>query len=309
MLNGMYVYAFHSSPSIAAYPYLISLINNREHDQLTGLINSRHIPVYLRELALGEVAAQKGEYGQALSHLKKAKYYGAAQPDSVLGRIHYVLAVNYEALDQPMEALNYYLKVTDIRFRWSNAFYGKQARDRILLLRGQLKFRRQQLSSRVATSPDSTVAQGEFGLYLLRTGEYALAATHLELANGLEPNNINILFNLGLAYLKSGDVEAAKLSFLKANTENTDDPKILNHLALIYAGQGDYDSAIALFERVLNKGIDNFNARYNLARLYYRLGDSELMMSLLRQGMQDTSGDVSERYRRLINELSVTNSE
>jgi len=74
----LYASAFASSPSIAAYPYVISLINNREHDQLTELINSRHIPVYLRELALGEVAAQKGEYGQALSHLKKAKYYGAA---------------------------------------------------------------------------------------------------------------------------------------------------------------------------------------------------------------------------------------
>jgi len=295
--------AYKVNPALTEYQYFTSLMSDRNYDDVSQLPHFEKMPTYLRELLAGEIAAQKKNHTQALRHFLRAEKLVSIKGDLVQGHVFFNIASTYEQLDQHMAAISYYLKIDDYRLKWSSLFYEDKIKNRVSMLREVLSSKRKYLYDNSTKFPDNVVAQGEFGLYLLRTGEYQLAIKLLTKADQLQPDSFGILYNLGLANLKNGDIVSALQAFLQANAIRPDDGNVLNHIALIYSQQENYPKAITTYQKTLSTGRDNFNARINLGRLYYRLGMLDEAERLIQRGIDNAPDDVSERYQLIFNSI------
>jgi tetratricopeptide (TPR) repeat protein len=296
--------AYKVNPPLTEYQYFTSLMSDRDYDDVSQLPHFEKMPIYLRELLAGEIASRKKDYPQALKHYLLAEKLVSINADLVQGHVFFNIASTYEQLDQHMAAISYYLKISDSRLKWSSLFYEDKIQKRVSMIREVLSSKRKRLDNYSAKFPDNVVAQGEFGLYLLRTGEYQLAIKLFIKADQLQPDNFGILYNLGLANLKNGDIALALQAFLQANAIKPGNGKVLNHLALIYSQQENYTKAISTYQKALSAGRDNFNARINLVRLYYRLGMMDKADRILQLGIDNAPDDVSEQYQLISNSIS-----
>jgi Flp pilus assembly protein TadD len=75
----------------------------------------------------------------------------------------------------------------------------------------------------VQLNPDISQSQELLGKLLAREAQFDEAATHLERAVSLEPENVGALYQLAQVYSKKGQTERAKELFAKVGKMKADD--------------------------------------------------------------------------------------
>ncbi len=210
-------------------------------------------------IALGEVYALKGDYGQAKATFQKII---ALEPKNPQG--YYQLARLGLTAKKLEDAINYANQALaqDPNFlpalQLLMAVYGEQkAPEKALAVVRQT----------VGRAPKNPGLQQMLGEVLLAQNQAQAAITPLEEALNLNPNRMPALQLLTLAYLRMPDQEKA-LQQLEAKVADPKSSAVFSLvLAAIYERQQKFDKAINLYNSLLARNLFTTLARNNLAYL------------------------------------------
>lgn len=96
----------------------------------------------------------------------------------------------------------------------------------------------------IAKNPAAWMAHNNLGLLLLQQQRLADAATHLQLAADLRPQDADIRTDLGTAYHRLGRIDDARRVYEQALAIRPDDSFVLTNLAILDSGAGRIDAAV-----------------------------------------------------------------
>ena len=119
------------------------------------------------------------------------------------------------------------------------------------------------------TDPICFDAYAIAGVCFLQIDRNDTAQTLLEIADGLNPYNPAVLYNLGIAYLRKGEFRRAEKMQLQSTKRDPGFDKPLYSLANLYVYRGDIDKSFTYFEKL--ESIDGVPAEY-----FRVLGDNYL---------------------------------
>lgn len=110
------------------------------------------------------------------------------------------------------------------------------------------------------------------GVVLIRLGRHEQGLQELNLANQLDPSDLNILNDLGYGYLRSGDTETAIKTLTKARDLDPQNKRTNNNLALALGYHGELRESLKIFQQTMSET----EALANLGYLATQSGNTEL---------------------------------
>ncbi len=90
----------------------------------------------------------------------------------------------------------------------------------------------------------------------------------------LDPDNVNVRYQLAVALLREKRYEEAKGHLLKVYESLPNDADVSYYLGLAYAGSNEPDKAFEAYGRVESSGVKTAKESYELDKVYYNLGIS-----------------------------------
>jgi len=124
------------------------------------------------------------------------------------------------------------------------------------------------------------------GLLLASEKQYRAAQLELEKANVLQPETLEILYNLGQAYLRSGEYAKAELVLNRALKLKSDSPETLYLLAQVYQEQNRSVDAMDLLVGTHKLAPQNTDIIFLLARVSMTQNYFEDAIPLLESGLK-----------------------
>jgi len=293
------------TPRTGAHAYFNALLQNGQEEKAVELAAAENPRTYRYTLVRCELLIRQAEYAEALQACREALSLSAGYSATVRQQIHLAMGRTHEGLGKVLDAVYHYLQVLQEDSASMRLFFMDEAEAAVTRLRGQLEPREAVLRKAAEQQPASVRAQGEFGLFLLRTGRYSQASGRLQQASALQPDNWQISYNLGLAAAQSGDLERAHIAFGRVPRGEPAHAEGFNQLARLYSRQGEAEAALDYWQQAVAAQPANRNYRYNLARHYLRLGSRDLAREVLEAGL--ANGPESDRafYRQVMENLGV----
>jgi tetratricopeptide (TPR) repeat protein len=127
------------------------------------------------------------------------------------------------------------------------------------------------------------------------TEQFSLAASHLEKAINIIPDNPGYWQLLGDIKIRERDFDSAKKYFSQAISIFPSNPAALNSLALLNRKLGDFDSALNCIKRAINLEPNNLNYRNNLNQLYLEMGDYDKASKDAKELISLEPGDITPK--------------
>ena len=124
------------------------------------------------------------------------------------------------------------------------------------------------------------------GVLLASEKQYRAAQLELEKANALQPETLEILYNLGQAYLRSGAYAKAELVLNRALKLKPDSPETLYLMAQVYSDQTRAVDALDLLMRAHKLAPENTDVIFLLARVSMSQNYFEDAIPLLESGLK-----------------------
>jgi len=137
-----------------------------------------------------------------------------------------------------------------------------------------------------AESPNDVRRHFTLGVFLASAKQYRAAQLELEKANALQPETLEILYNLGQAYLRSGDYSKAEPVLTRALKLKPDSPETLYLMAQVYNEEGRPVDALELLARAHKLAPQNTDVIFLLARVSMMQNYFEDAIPLLESGLK-----------------------
>jgi tetratricopeptide (TPR) repeat protein len=159
------------------------------------------------------------------------------------------------------------------------------------LIRAYLRAGRTALALKLATAL-SAQNKGDvqlhftLGVLLASEKQYRAAQLELEQANALEPETLEILYNLGQAYLRTAEYAKAELALNRALKLKSDSPETLYMLAQVYEEQNRSVDALDLLVSAHKLAPQNTDIIFLLARVSMTQNYFEDAIPLLESGLK-----------------------
>jgi tetratricopeptide (TPR) repeat protein len=193
---------------------------------------------------------------------------------------NYNLGLVLMATGSPVEAISYLQRV-----------HPPDNATRSNLIRAYLRAGRTAEALKMATEL-STQNKGDvqlhftLGVLLASEKQYRAAQLELEKADALQPETLEILYNLGQAYLHAGEYAKAELVLNRALKLKSDSPETLYILAQVYQQQGRSVDALDLLVRAHKLAPQNTDIILLLARVSMSQNYYEDAIPLLESGVK-----------------------
>jgi|GEM_PF-3560214 len=299
---------WETTPRTGAHAYFNALAQDGEIEKALALAESETPQTYRYPMLLCELHRRHSRYAQALAACREALQRSEGYSPAVRNQIKLAFAHAHEKNGNIYDALHYYLPVMQEGEMTTRIFLGEKAAAAVSRLRLELGPQESSLREAADGQANDVRAQGEYGLFLLRTGRYAEAQDRLERASTLQPGNWQIKYNLGLAAIRTGDLGTAQNAFYQVPHDVPEYAEGLNHLAQQFNRRGETTSALDHWQQAVASQPANRSYRYNLARHYLRMGSKENARAVLEAGM--SMGVEADRafYRRAMENLGVQES-
>lgn len=296
---------WQTTPRTGAHAYFTALAQAGQIDKALELAKSENPQTYRYPLLLCESRYRQSQYAQAVAACRDALERSAGYSAAVRNQIHLALARAYESNGDLFDALHHYLKVMRDDTMTARLFSREESTTAVSRLRALLEPRETSLRTAADKQADDVRAQGEFGLFLLRTGRYSEAQDRLTRASALQPENWQIRYNLGLAALRAGDLATAGSAFSQVPQDAPVYAEGLNHLARQFSRQGETAKALEHWQKAVAVQPANRNYRYNLARHHLRMGSREKARAVLEAGISTGTEADRSYYRQMMENLGV----
>ncbi len=124
------------------------------------------------------------------------------------------------------------------------------------------------------------------GVLLASQKQYGAAQLELEQADALQPETVDILYNLGQVYLRAGDAAKAELALNRALKLKPDSPETLYVLAQVYQQQNRSVDALDALVRAHKLAPENTDIIFLLARVSMTQNYFEDAIPLLESGLK-----------------------
>jgi tetratricopeptide (TPR) repeat protein len=124
----------------------------------------------------------------------------------------------------------------------------------------------------IKKSPESSLAQYNYGIALKSLGKMDEAIEHIQIAIKLQPEIGYYRYSLAEIYIKKGYIDQAILQYQVAIDFQPDDAQAYNNLATVYADYGALNKAIMYFEKAVFYQPYNGDYHYNLGITYSDIG-------------------------------------
>ena len=293
------------TPQTAAQAYFYALVQHGQLEKALMLAEAEQPQTYRYPLLLCESHHRASRYAAAVTACRDALERSAGYSPAVRLQINLALARAEERAGDVFDALHHYLQVTQERSVSARLFFQDEAETAVARLQSMLAPREAALRQAATSQPQDVRAQGELGLFLLKTGRYTEASEQLQRAQRLQPDNWQISYNLGLAAIKSGDLALASRAFQQVPGEEASYAEGLNHLARQFGQRGETALALDHWQRAVALQPANRNYRYNLARHHLRMGSREQARIVLERGI--SAGAESDRsfYLQMMENLGI----
>jgi type IV pilus assembly protein PilF len=146
-------------------------------------------------------------------------------------------------------------------------------------------------------------AKQNVGQALLADGNAQGALKSLLEAEGGDPENETLQFDLGRAYVQMGDFEKAAIHLNKALQIKPNYSDAMNHLGIIYSREGKYTQALELFRKAAEDYLypARFFAYNNLGSVYLRMGQYDKALEAFRKAVQ-----ASPQYAQAYDNMGMT---
>jgi tetratricopeptide (TPR) repeat protein len=137
-----------------------------------------------------------------------------------------------------------------------------------------------------AQNKDDVQLHFTLGVLLASEKQYRAAQLELEKANALQPETLEILYNLGQAYLRTGGYAKAELALNRALKLKSDSPETLYLLAQVYQEQNRSVDAMDLLVGAHKVAPQNTDIIFLLARVSMTQNYFEDAIPLLESGLK-----------------------
>lgn len=124
----------------------------------------------------------------------------------------------------------------------------------------------------IAKNPDSWLALGNLGTYLMHQGRLDEAMDQFQKALQINPRDVNSLVSVGNTWFRKGNYDEAAVYYRRALEVNPNSPEAHANLAVILANRGQTDEAIEHDRQALLGNPNHLTANGNLAVLLARQG-------------------------------------
>ncbi len=115
---------------------------------------------------------------------------------------------------------------------------------------------------------------------LIRSGQYAEAATKADQYLATKPRDPQMRFLKGVLQTETGKANDAIATFTKISEDYPELPEPYNNLAVLYAGQSQFDKARAALEMAIRTNPSYATAHENLGDVYARLASQAYSKAL-----------------------------
>jgi Tfp pilus assembly protein PilF len=142
----------------------------------------------------------------------------------------------------------------------------------------------EKLKEATRLAPDEPAGWADLGLLYLRQRQFDLAASNLEKARALAPDNATLYVLTGKLESARGNSAEAVKQFRRASELDPRDLKALYALAGEVereGGEGGEDEELRLLQKILEVQPDNLSVQLDVARLAAKRGDAELFGRLM----------------------------
>jgi len=200
--------------------------------------------------ALGEIAVNRGNWDEAISHLSEVIYkiknktqFIIGEKSKELSRIYQLLAQAYfeqEKFDKALESLNEALQIT----------------------------------------PNQVEVLNNIATIKLKSEEPEKAIEYWKNSLQIDPNQLELYNHLAQCYYKQGQPDQAKKYLRDALKIEPNSPGAHSNLANVLLKQGEFEEAISLFEKAIELDPDIPQARENLQEARKQKKISETISSL-----------------------------
>ncbi|MFZ0959846.1 MAG: tetratricopeptide repeat protein [Terriglobia bacterium] len=193
---------------------------------------------------------------------------------------NYNLGLLLLARNDPRGAINYFSRVQpqspEVLFNLTQAYFATGQKEKGLELARTLS---EQAKNDVRT-------HFTLGLLLAKQRQYTAASHEFEIANSLQPDTFEILYNLGQAYLKKGDKEKAVDVLGQALKLSPNSVETLYLIAQTHADEGKDLDALELLVKAHKLAPANANVIFLMARLSMKQSFFEDAIPLLEDGLK-----------------------
>jgi len=160
----------------------------------------------------------------------------------------------------------------------------------------------QQYLTAISIKPQDAKSHHNAGLILAKIddggGRMAEAASHLELAAGLDPGLPKVHSNLGVAYSRLGRSREAEAAFRAALDRDPVNHDALYNLGTVLLLTGRIAEAVGPLERARDLDPSNTDGRYQLGSAYLEAGRPREAVEQLQQAL-DQAPDLAEAHLQL----------
>jgi len=156
----------------------------------------------------------------------------------------------------------------------------------------------------VLLSPEDEVALTNCAFFELKHGLLDSAEMKLLKSMNINPNNIQVYFNLTALYTAKNDHQAALKYATKAMSLDPTSAKASNNLGQILALLGDNQAALYSFETALILDPNLEEASFNIGTIYSKLGKTEDAINTFEKSLSNTFSDGFDNSYRVKYALS-----
>ena len=219
------------------------------------------------------VVQQKNE--QAEREFRTTLRYDPGNRDA-----NYNLGLLLLARNDPRDAITYFSRVQpqgpEVLLNLTQAYLGAGQKEKGLVLARALS----------EQAKNNVRAHFTLGLLLAKQREYGPASHEFEVANSLQPDTFEILYNLGQAYRKREDNEKALDVLGQALKVSPNSVEALYLVAQIYSDEGKDLDALELLVKAHRLAPENTDVIFLMARLSMKQSFFEDAIPLLQEGLK-----------------------
>lgn len=147
---------------------------------------------------------------------------------------------------------------------------------------------------------DPWIRINDYGIALLREGDFRGAARAFRRVASLRPNSIEGPLNLARTALRAGDLPAAYENVGRAEEIQPGRPRVAWVWATVFQEDGRYDEAARLYRRVLEAFPRDRATWRNLGRTHYLNGECEPALEAFRQVLSIDPEDRVSHYHSML---------
>jgi len=193
---------------------------------------------------------------------------------------NYNLGLLLLARNDPRDAIAYFSRVQpqgpEVLLNLTQAYLGAGQKQKGLVLARALS----------EQAKNDVRAHFTLGVLLAKQREYSAASHEFEVANSLQPNTFEILYNLGQAYRKRDDSEKALAVLGQALKVSPNSVEALYLVAQIYSDEGKDLDALELLVKAHRLAPENTDVVFLMARLSMKQSFFEDAIPLLQEGLK-----------------------